>query len=480
MKASLPVAQCCDQCGHNMLKAHRVYHGVRICSSCYPKVFERRQCPACEQFARLPKADLSAVCTTCENDVPCARCGKIDYVIGKVTLYGPVCRSCSVYFRPRRTVVIKPPIDTTLANVPSDILSAASSVYATCRSCRRHRIVASYINRIPMCKACSDSGPISCPLCGCKMPAGRGKRCAACYWTDTFFSRANLDEAGLSTPQITALFKEFCLWLINEVPKQIAAQSIHRYFLFFYEIDKKWGAIPSYKKLLDHFNAEGLRRVRLPMCWLAETSRVVVDANLREQASEHRRIKAITSQLRPETMPAKILLAYRDDLLGRMADGKITVRSARLSLQPAAALLGECEADGVSVPGQLSLNRYLARVPGQQAGITGFVGFINSNYGAGVNIEHKKSQAHANQKRKLEADLVALISAANTSPLFQGQWLSVALAYFYGLPRRLGKRLEDSKISVQTDGNFYVTVDEKKYWVPRWNFNPSATSAKTQ
>ncbi|MGK5013286.1 hypothetical protein [Janthinobacterium sp. MDB2-8] len=312
------------------------------------------------------------------------------------------------------------------------------------------------------------------------MPAGRGKRCADCYWTGTFFSRANLDEAGLSTLQVTVLFKEFGLWLINEVPKQIAAQSIHRYFLFFYDIDKKWGAIPSYENLLDHFNAEGLRRVRLPMRWLNETLRVVVDASLREHASEHRRIKAIVSLLLPESMPAKILLAYRDDLLGRMADSKITLRSVRLSLQPAAALLAECEADGMSVPGQLSLNRYLARVPGQQAEITGFVGFINSKYGAGVNIEHKKSQARANRKKKLEIDLISLISAASTDPLFLRQWLSVALAYFHGLPRRVGKRLEDSKISVQADGNFYVAVDEKNYWVPHWDFHAGATHAKTR
>lgn len=473
------VVQCCDRCGRGMLKAHRVYRGERFCSTCYPKVFERRKCPVCEHFARLPKSDLSAICKTCATDIPCTRCGKTVYDIGKITPYGPVCNSCSVYFRAPRAAATTPPISTIFVKSPSDTLTVASRARVTCRSCRRHRIVASYINGVPLCKACSESGPIPCPSCGCEMPAGRGKRCEDCYWKDTLFRRVILDEAGFSTTKMAVLFREFGIWLVTKVPAQKAALSIHRYFPFFYEIDKKWGSIPSYEKLVGHFDAEGLRRVRLPMRWLAETLRVAVDANQREEASEQRRIEALVLSLPPSPLSMKILAGYIEVLLCRMATGKTTLRSIRLSLTPAVRLLAECEADGFSVPGQLSLNRYLAKVPGQRASLTGFVSFINEHYGANVSIARDNKQAGAIRKKKLEADLTALLSEASTDPQFQRRWLSVALAYFHGLSLSVGKCVKDSKISVLSDGNFNVTVEGNEYWVPRWDFHAGDTVART-
>jgi hypothetical protein len=34
-------------------------------------------------------------------------------------------------------------------------------------------------------------------------------------------------------------------WLLDRVPVQMAALSIHRYFSFFYEMEKQWEEIPT-------------------------------------------------------------------------------------------------------------------------------------------------------------------------------------------------------------------------------------------
>lgn len=478
MIAAPPVEQHCGECGRGMLKAHRIYHGRRFCLACYSRVFGRRDCPRCSLPARLPKSDLSAVCTKCELDVPCIRCGKVEYKIGKVTAYGPACTSCAVYFRISRASAV-PEHPNNLAASMADAPSAQSPLRATCGSCRRHRAIAILLDGIPHCKLCVDTGPVPCPMCNKAMPAGRGTRCEDCYWRETFFKRVALDEAGLATKRIAFLFKEFGTWLIGTVPSQKAALSIHRYFPFFSQLDAVWGEIPTYEKLLKHFSAEGLRRVRLPMRWLIETARVTVDANLREETSERRRIEAIGSSLREGTMPAKLMTAFKADLYNRNALGEIKIRTVRMALRPAAALLTICEAEGRSMPSQVTLNRYLAKVPGQSAAVTGFISFINSRFGAGISLELSTTQAASTSRKRLEKRLIALTTAAKEDLQFRRQWFSVALSYFHGLPLSVGRQVKDANVTVLPDRNFSIIVHGKDYWIPRWDFHASGTQGAT-
>jgi hypothetical protein len=131
------------------------------------------------------------------------------------------------------------------------------------------------------------------------------------------------------------MFHRFGRWLVEQVPAQKAALTIHGYFPFFYEMEKRWGKVPSYDQLLIHFTAEGLRRVRLPMRWLSETLQVVVDAQVREDASDLRRIAVIVASLPVETPAAQVLAAYNRELQLRIAAGRVSIRTARLALRPA-------------------------------------------------------------------------------------------------------------------------------------------------
>lgn len=473
MKTDRSLTQKCDECGRIMLKAHRVEAGRRFCGTCYQRVFDRRPCPKCGVLNRLPKSNLNAICRDCVKDAPCVRCGKIQYKIGKITLFGPVCNSCSVYFRPPKLV------DVRVEQVePQTITSARPSpalpIRGTCQDCRRFRNISISPSGRRLCPACLNVGSIPCPRCSASMPAGRGNSCEECYWGDTYLKRLRLDEAGLSSSQFVELFHAFGMWLLTQVPAQKAALSIHGYFPFFYEMEKRWGKVPSYSQLLLHFTAEGLRRVRLPMRWLSETAQVVVDAQEREDASDLRRIVAIEASIPSGTPAGRVLAAYSSKLHAAAATGRITIRTVRLALRPAASLLATCKESGFQLPCQVTLDRYLVNSPGQKASITGFVSFMNNEHMANLVLRVDEQKTLLLRRRRLEAELVALLEGERRGDDFEIEWISLSLAYFHGLPRHLGANRKRVSVSNDAQGNFSVLWNGKTYLVPHWEYRAGA------
>lgn len=476
MKSDQALKQLCDECGRGMLKAHRVDAGRRFCGTCYQRVFERRQCAKCGVPARLPKGTQDAICRECVKSAPCARCGKIEYKIGKITLFGPVCNSCSVYFRPPKLVGVSV-VQDEVQHASESGRAPAPSDRGTCQDCRRHRSLSTSPEGRRLCPACLTVGSIPCPCCGTAMPAGRGNSCEQCYWKDTYLKRLRLDEAGLSSSKFVQLFRAFGIWLLEQVPAQKAALTIHGYFPFFYEMEKRWGEIPPYSQLLIHFTAEGLRRVRLPMRWLSETAQVMVDAQEREDASDVRRIAVIVASLPLGTPAGRVLAAYSRELQSKVAAGRVSIRTVRLALRPAASLLATCGDNGFQLPGQPALDHYLLNAPGQKASITGFVSFMNSQHAANLVIRVDEKKTQSLRRRVLEAELVALLESERRDEEFKTEWISISLAYFHGLPRRVGKGLKGMSISVDAQGNFSVVLKGKSYWFPHWDYRPGLAPA---
>lgn len=463
--------QQCDECGRAMLKAHRIQSGRRFCGTCYQRVFESRQCPKCGVLGRLPKSDPNALCRQCVKDAPCARCGKSEYKIGKITLFGPVCNSCSVYFRPPRLPAL--PVVGGEAQQSAASRDTVSD-RGTCQDCRRHRSLSVSAEGRKLCLVCLRDGRIPCPCCGTDMPAGRGNSCENCYWKDTYLKRLRLDEAGLSSSQFVQLFHRFGMWLVEQVPAQKAALTIHGYFPFFYEMEKRWGKVPSYAQLLIHFTAEGLRRMRLPMRWLSETLQVVVDAQEREDASDLRRIAVTVASLPAGTPAAQALTAYNAELQSRVAAGRVSIRTVRLALRPAASLLATCETSGFQLPTQDALDSYLLNAPGQKASVFGFVSFMNSHHAANLAVRVDEQKTRSMRRKQLEAEMVKLLDDGRRDDAFETEWISISLAYFHGLPRRVGKNSKRISLSTDADGNFSVQLNGITYFVPHWDFRPGS------
>lgn len=473
-----PASRLCIGCGKDIIKAHRIEGERCFCATCYQRVFKHRLCSGCGMRCRLPKDDPAAICRACIKKLPCARCAKTGYRLGKFTSYGPVCNSCSRYFR-----VSQPPATDAAHVLKGASVKPSASERGTCQECRRHRRLSAASNGRKLCSLCLTLGQVPCPCCGNMMPAGRGNACDSCYWKTTFNKRLRLDAEGLSSQRFASLFRSFGMWLLDHVPPQKAALSIHRYFAFFREMEEHWRDLPAYPQLLDHFTAEGLRRVRLPMQWLSGAGLMTVSSDEREHASELRRIEAIVSSVPSGTAAAARLSAYRDELLEKAETGRTSIRSVRLALRPAASLLLDADPGGVRLPHQAALDRYLLAVPGQQAAVTGFVLFLNRRYGTTLVSRTDVQRTRSLRRKKLEAELSSLLGSDGRDAKFKAHWIVVSLQYFHGLPRSVSRGLGDTAVSPAKHG-FSVKLNGASYWVPHWDYcpsegdaNPSADSA---
>ena len=269
---AMPSAEVvCDECGKGSRKITRVHHGHKYCPTCYAREFKRRLCPKCGNYARLPRRDMAAVCRRCAVGRPCTRCGKTDFRVGRVTHSGPVCNSCAKYFREAETCELCGELSKRLTRVSRFnhnlrlCPKCAHADHGNCQTCHHHRLLTVTDDGRRLCNVCLDGGMIPCQECGQSMPAGRGTQCEPCYWRSLLKNRIAMNRAASSVPVMADHFEQFGTWLGTTVGDNKAAITVNRYLSFFLEIEKVWQAIPDYARLIAHFSAEGLRRVRLPM-----------------------------------------------------------------------------------------------------------------------------------------------------------------------------------------------------------------------
>lgn len=462
----------CDLCEREMPKAHRVYQEKKYCAVCYSREFKRRLCQKCGRFARLPKSNPNAICTACELAKPCARCGKIHFQIGKLTPYGPVCNSCAPYFRKMEPCESCGHLSQKLTRVSrlgSNLRlcqKCARADYGTCQGCRRYRLLSQSSDGMWHCKNCREKGKIPCTVCGNPMPAGRGKSCESCYWTETFRKRIRIDQAAFSVPALGNAFVEFGNWLINKVGSRKAALTVHRYLPFFLVLEAKWQTIPSYSELLSHFEAEGLRRSGLAMRWLCEARHVVPNILEKVERSEKRRISSMLSSVDLNSPAAQVITAFKDELLLRVNAGKLSLRSTRQVLRPAVSLFLAADPAGRKFPDQSILDQYLRSIPGQMANLSVFLNFLKKAYGVVLTPRIDVKRAAKLRKKAIEKQLTKIMREENKDDEFLMVWVPLALEYFHQVPRRFGKLVQKSQVKFQNNDWIIVEMNEIEYRVP--------------
>lgn len=246
-----------------------------------------------------------------------------------------------------------------------------------------------------------------------------------------------------------------------------ASLTIHRYLSFFLEIENRWQKIPQYPDLLGVFGAEGLRKVRLPMRWLRTTHNICPDPVAREEDSERRRIQAILDSFPKNGHTHASITAYCDNLSAKVEKGKSSMRSVRLALRPAAAVLQIAMREGMELPDQSVLDHYLRDTPGQRASVTGFVHFLNRERCLGLEVRVDLKQTRETRRRALERKIMQMALRPGEGEVFARQWLRVGLEYFHGVVITT-KRI--ATMTIQEDGEgFMVDMDGSNYPVPRWN-----------
>ncbi|MDZ5453906.1 hypothetical protein [Labrys sp. ZIDIC5] len=272
-----------------------------------------------------------------------------------------------------------------------------------------------------------------------------------------------IDQAAFAGTSMAGLFGAFASWLDSVTGPKKAAIKLHRFLPFFLEIEGQWSAVPTYEQLLQHFGAEGLRRVRLPMRWLRELHDIVVDPRAREADSERRRIEAILHTLDDRPSHAILAKAYVSYLQAQPRSASLAPKSLRLALRPAADILLLLEADG-DLPDQATIDRYLNRKPGHCASLGGFANFMRHEKGVELAVRVDRAEVRRLQVRRLEKRLQILAQAPEEVNL--DEWLSVALPLFHGLPRNAGRRAVLIDQEYESVPGVQAALGGRTYWVP--------------
>lgn len=467
---SVDTKQICDECGKTVDKIWRVENKHKYCATCYARVFKRTICPKCGNFARLNKYNKNAICAACIRAKPCARCGKTEYESGKLTPYGMVCNSCAPHFRDKEPCELCGTLSSRLsrnARLGNNLRLCPKCIradHATCQACKRHRLLM-LSNGKTLCNACVEQGQKPCTLCNQLMPAGYGKICEACYWKGLLDKRTAINCATFRVAEMENHFSDFAIWLGQDVGVHKVAITINRYVPFFLAIENKFGLIPNYSALLEHFSPAKLRKNLLPMRWMVAAGLLIVDVIAREDDTEKRRIASLLDKVGVDTAERKLLNGYYQLLINDLKHTKTTLRSVRLALSPAFSLLLIGAEMRQIPPNQRVLDAYLHKSAGQRAAVTGFVNYLRDIHSVDIKLpklDTRKSQL--NSKKKLEVELLALMKSGGDS-LLNREWLSVALAYYHGLPRKAGKTVTEENIVVVGDGGIRITWNGVKYWI---------------
>ncbi len=103
-----------------------------------------------------------------------------------------------------------------------------------------------------------------------------------------------------------------------------------------------------------------------------------------------------------------------------------TLRTIRLAMTPAATLMLKGREKRRMPPDQTVLDSYLEQSPGQRAAASGFVCYSRDKHGIQMALPKTNSgKAQLNRKKKLEAEMLALMQEGGEGAKFRQRWLSV-------------------------------------------------------
>lgn len=451
----------CSICGKTPVT--RKFREEYYCANCYAQWFKKKTCKSCGQLKRIHRD--GEFCLECERLTDCVRCGKEagTFNVGMVTNYGAVCSSCVRYFREEQMCSECGNMTRDRYRSPITKESICLSCYrqytfATCKNCSRYRKI--HNQEKQLCKKCDEQLLSTCPKCKAEMASGYGNICPDCARRTLLFNMIRLNVHIFRHKTIKTAYKKFIFWYMRKCGISVALHKGSDFMRFFIDCDDIWQKIPDYAELVTHFKPNGLRANLTVLRWLLDTNQVVVDEALKDDLAEMQRIQSLFNKLK-ESVPC--IASYYKLLQRRYDDGKTSLKSVRLALQPAIDLISSN--DITDYPTQEQLNDYLADKSGQIASITGFVNHLKSAYHCELDIDRKLIQQMKAKrlKKHYSKRLVELYKQTELMDDEQMELVSVVLYSLHGI--EIKKPKPDAILLL--DGVAYYRDKTKDYFLPQ-------------
>ena len=462
----------CDQCANKNVKIQRRYKGETYCANCYRIWFIKKPCSKCGELGRLHKKESFAVCANCRMSEPCIRCDGDAFKDGANTEYGRVCQICyQSYFKVKKTCFECGQLKRNISRYskishdqPICINCYGRHVMEVCALCHKYReLIDTDQGRI--CKKCDEFGEVPCTSCNKLMPAGMGKQCQDCYWLKRLLHEAELNDYLLKSNETKKAYSDFVEWFADCKGSMVAALKHNKFIYFFIRCDEIWHKIPCYESLVQEFKPNGLREHLTVLRWLIITEQITIDSTTKAQVAEQERIINLLEKFDNKT--PRCIDEYHNYLDQKLIEGKTSLKSVRLALQPAVDLCIEYEVKGLNTPTQEHIDGYLLLKQGQYSSLYGFVTFLNKSYELAI-VCNKPSKEDVWRLRNKEVEQEIMTLYNKAKPLSSKdslRWLQLTMTYFHQVNVPLST-LKALTIHSRNEGMSMITVNKKEYWLP--------------
>lgn len=462
----------CDQCANKNVKIQRRYKNESYCAACYKTWFIKKPCSKCGISSRLHKKEDFGVCTDCRMKEPCIRCGRDAIKDGANTEYGRVCHTCyQGHFKVKKQCFECGEFKRNISSYSKLSHDEAvctrcyqSHVMQSCFLCHRYRDLVDTEQGM-ICQKCHELGEIPCQSCDKLMPAGMGKRCNDCYWSQRLVHETQINTYLMSSTTIKKAYTDFNEWFGVNKSSMTATLKHNNFINFFIRCDELWGQIPNYEGLVQEFKPNGLREHLTVLRWLMATNQVTVDASTKDLIAEQERIINLLAKF--DSQAPECISSYHDLLIQRQLERKTSLKSIRMALQPAIDLCVEYELKGSNKPAQEHIDGYLLIKHGQYNSLYGFVTFLNKEHDLSLTcVKPDKDEILKANRKELEQKMMALYK--QQTPLSEKdrlRCLQMAMVYFHKVDLSL-KVLKTLSVVKHDEELLKLIFNRKEYCLP--------------
>ncbi|MGZ3766373.1 MAG: hypothetical protein ACXVA2_17010 [Mucilaginibacter sp.] len=258
---------------------------------------------------------------------------------------------------------------------------------------------------------------------------------------------------------------------------QFAAENINVYFLYFVSLDQlanSLNRLPTYEEIVEQFTVAETRKNLLVTMFLDQKGIVCVDQAIKDEYSNIDSIERYLNAFEEGSFLKTALHGYYDALLKKLDKNKTTIRSIRLALTPAVKLLRWCAHYELKKPTNDLLHGFLWVTPGQKAAVTGFVGFLNRQYGLGLEFPGKQDmelKRPAESRMQLKQRFVTLLRDPRSTQMHRDSLVVSALNYLHGVAVPKYAWISINLAKKNKEGDSYIRLANQAFYLPNTIFN---------
>ncbi len=468
----------CDSCGELLTNWDYRYRGKHYCRKCYDIDFSLQICTVCGRQRKISIDFTIPICKICQvKDKPCIRCGKIEYTNGKITPDGPVCNSCSKYFRAPKQCMSCGTFSLSVSNrnlsngITKQVCrSCYNKTLAICYRCGKQRKAYAYDeNAHPICEICATEGDRECSQCGKLFPAGKGKICRECTYENTLQRKMKFGSRALSF-YMSDLYVQFAEWLKQRRGVLFAAVHLNRYLPYFLKLDdlaERLGRIPVYTEVVAELTVAITRANLLVTLFLDQKKMILIDRKVQEEYANIDMITRYCERFEEGTWAQKAIDGYLQKLECKSA--KTSIRSIRLAIGSAANLVSYAECLGELRISTSVLYGYLWKYPGQRSSITGFVNYLNKQYYLNIEVpewRHPELLSPAKGRMHLKQVLIDLLRLSDTNEKYKKRLIQTAISYLHGVNIPENVYLNSDDLKQTKTGDIFIQMVGRKFYLP--------------